>query len=157
MSLADSCTTTAPRFGSSSTNPRAASILNASRSGVRDTPNRSHSRRSFRRAPGRSAPSMIICCIFSTTTACRVCVAAAAGLPRAPFTLLRLPRPGAEGADEGHDLVVDRAGGRVDVAQAALGNGLVDHHGGTLPHIACIAGRFDGGQPVMAAVDQIGR
>jgi len=52
MSCADSSIATAPRFGSSSTSPSAASILIASRSGVRDTFSSSHSARSFSLLPG---------------------------------------------------------------------------------------------------------
>ena len=50
----DSATTWAPRLGSWTRRPSAASMRKASRSGVRDTPSRSLSSRSFSRAPGAS-------------------------------------------------------------------------------------------------------
>src|SRR6266508_2451647 len=59
MSCSESATACAPRLGVSSISPSAASTRNASRNGVRETPRRSHSARSFKRAPGAISPSMI--------------------------------------------------------------------------------------------------
>src|SRR5690606_12196247 len=62
--------TAAPRFGSSCTRPSDASILIASRSGVRDMPKRSVSRRSFSRSPGSSSPWMMSSRRRSATSLC---------------------------------------------------------------------------------------
>ncbi|SAI68448.1 Uncharacterised protein [Bordetella ansorpii] len=59
MLVSDRTATCAPRLGAICTSPSAASTRNASRSGVRDTPSRSPSARSFRRAPGRNSPWMM--------------------------------------------------------------------------------------------------
>src|SRR3981081_2612004 len=62
----------APRLGSSTTRPSAASTFRASRKGVREMPSASHSSRSGTRAPGGISPSTSLWRSRATTSSCIV-------------------------------------------------------------------------------------